>query len=94
MSRYAAICLPPPVTSDRLRTAPDRAVAGAVRTPGLVEAHRIEVDFDAVQLAIIPTVERIADRAAAVDAPSMRAAMQAFKVITVVAKAAQEHTFD
>lgn len=98
VSRYAAVCQPPAVTSERLRTAAEGAVTSAVRGPGAVAAHRIEVDFDAVQLAdavaIIPTVERTADRSVAVEATSMRAAMQAFKAITVVAKAAQEHTFD
>lgn len=98
VSRYAAVCQPPAVTQARLRAAAVTAMAGAGRAARVEQPHRIDVEFDAVQLAdavaIIPTVERTSDRSVAFEAASMRQAMLAFKVVTVVAKAAQEHTFD
>lgn len=98
VSRYAAICLPPETSSRLLRTAAEKSVLLAVRGERVEAPHRIDVEFDAVQLAdavaIVPTVERISDRCVAVSAPSMKAAMQAFKIITVVARAAREHEFD
>jgi D-amino peptidase len=94
VSRYAAVCLPPAVTSSAITSAAAVAMASAGRVPGAVSAHRIEVEFDATHLAeaaaVVPTVEQIGVRRVGFDAESMTAAMKAFKVVTHVAAGAVE----
>ncbi|WP_245744137.1 M55 family metallopeptidase [Lentzea fradiae] len=94
VSRYAAVCLPPAVTADRITAAATAAMSHAGHTTGAVTAHRVEVEFDATHLAeaaaVVPTVEQIGVRRVGFDAESMTAAMKAFKVVTYVASGAVE----
>ncbi|WP_439658060.1 M55 family metallopeptidase [Lentzea sp. HUAS TT2] len=94
VSRYAAVCLPPAVTSSQITEAATAAMATAGRSAGVVEPHRIEVEFDASHLAeaaaIVPTVDLIGVRRVGFDAASMTEAMKAFKVVTHIAGAAIE----
>ncbi len=94
VSRYAAVCLPPAVTSSHITEAATAAMSRAGRAEGVVSAHRIEVEFDATHLAdaaaVVPTVELIGTRRVGFDAVSMTEAMKAFKVVTHVAAGAIE----
>ncbi|WP_434444627.1 M55 family metallopeptidase [Lentzea sp. E54] len=94
VSRYAAVCLPPAVTSAQITEASTAAMAAAGRVAGVVAAHRIEVEFDATHLAeaaaVVPTVDLVGERRVGFDAASMTEAMKAFKVVTHVAAGAIE----
>ncbi|USX54261.1 M55 family metallopeptidase [Lentzea sp. HUAS12] len=97
VSRYAAVCLPPAVTSSQITEASTASMASAGRTEGVVAPHRIEVEFDASHLAdaaaVVPTVELIGVRRVGFDAVSMTDAMKAFKVVTHIAGAAMEDVY-
>lgn len=94
VSRYAAICLPPAVAFSQITQAAQASMRRAGRFDGVVEPHRIEVEFDASHLAdaaaIVPTVEQTGVRRVAFDAVSMTEAMKAFKVVTHIAAGAIE----
>lgn len=98
VSRYTAICLPPARTFRLQREAAGRAATRAGRTEALARPHRIEVEFDAVQLADatanIPTVEQTGDRRVAFDARTMTDAMKAFKIVSSIAAGAREVFYD
>lgn len=89
VSRYAAICRPPAVTAAEIRGAAAESLDLAGRKAGDVRPHRIEVEFDAAQLAaaaaVIPTVEQLDVRRVGFDAPDMTEAMKAFKIVTTIA---------
>ena len=89
VSRYAAICEPPERTAASLRAGAEGAMRRAGRGAGRVEPHRVEIEFDAAQLAdaaaVVPTVERTGVRAVAYEAPHMTEAMRAFKVVATIA---------
>ena len=97
VSRYAAVCLPPAVTSSQITEAATAAMTSAGRFTGAVTAHRIEVEFDASHLAeaaaVVPTVELIGVRRVGFDAASMTDAMKAFKIVTHVAAGAIEGVY-
>ncbi|ACU37361.1 M55 family metallopeptidase [Actinosynnema pretiosum subsp. pretiosum] len=94
VSRYAAICAPPAVTSALITEAARLSAARAGRFEGVVAAHRIEVEFDATHLAaaaaVVPTVELLSPLRVGFDAATMTSAMRAFKVVTTIAAAAVE----
>ncbi|WP_121011785.1 M55 family metallopeptidase [Saccharothrix australiensis] len=94
VSRYAAVCAPPAVTAELITAAARAGMARAGRDDGAVEAHHVEVEFDATHLALaataVPTVRSAGPRRVAFDAESMTLAMQAFKVVTAVAAGAVE----
>ncbi|MEV6235922.1 M55 family metallopeptidase [Lentzea sp. NPDC051838] len=94
VSRYAAVCLPPSVSFSQITDAATEAMRVAGRYEGDVEAHRIEVEFDATHLAdaaaVVPTVTLVGPRRVGFDAESMTEAMKAFKVVTHVAAGAIE----
>jgi D-amino peptidase len=98
VSRYAAICLTPARSQRLQHDGAVRAAAHVGRTEPNVVGHRIEVEFDAVQLAdaaaIVPTVELSGERTVAFEAATMVEAMMAFKVVTTVASSARESTYD
>ncbi|SDP66083.1 D-amino peptidase [Lentzea jiangxiensis] len=97
VSRYAAVCLPPAVSSSQITQAASAAMASAGRVDAVVAPHRIEVEFDATHLAeaaaIVPTVELTGVRRVGFDAASMTEAMKAFKVVTHIAGAAVEDLY-
>ncbi|GAA4861643.1 M55 family metallopeptidase [Saccharopolyspora rosea] len=89
VSRYAAICLPPERTAEAIHYAAAAAMERAGRGEPDPRPHRVEVEFDAAHLAaaaaVVPTVDQLDVRRVGYDAPSMTAAMKAFKVVTTVA---------
>ncbi|WP_143174228.1 M55 family metallopeptidase [Streptoalloteichus hindustanus] len=97
VSRYAAICATPQRTAEQIKSAAEAAMdlAGPVEPDR--RPHRIEVEFDAAQLAaacaVIPTVERVDVRRVGFDAASMTDAMKCFKVVTYVASKATEEIY-
>ncbi|GLY50111.1 peptide ABC transporter substrate-binding protein [Lentzea sp. NBRC 102530] len=97
VSRYAAVCLPPAVTSSHITEASLSSMSLAGRTAQSVAPHRIEIEFDATHLAdaaaIVPTVEQVGERRVGFDAASMTEAMKAFKVVTHIAAAAIEDLY-
>ncbi|WP_394619234.1 M55 family metallopeptidase [Lentzea sp. JNUCC 0626] len=97
VSRYAAVCLPPAVTSSQITEASLSAMSLAGRTAQSVTPHRIEIEFDATHLAdaaaIVPTVDLLGERRVGFDAASMTEAMKAFKVVTHIAAAAIEDLY-
>ncbi|MET9225982.1 M55 family metallopeptidase [Lentzea sp. NPDC003310] len=97
VSRYAAVCLPPAVTSSQITEASTAAMSSAGRYDGAVAPHRVEIEFDASHLAdaaaIVPTVQLLGARRVGFDAASMTAAMKAFKVVTHIAAAAVEDVY-
>ena len=98
VSRYAAICLPPARTFQMQREAAKRAACLAGQVEPIVSPHRIEIEFDAVQLAdataIIPTVEYTGERRVAFNAPTMTDAMKTFKVVSSIAALSREDFYD
>lgn len=92
VSRYAAICDPPSVTTERIREAAEAGTARAGRGERATAPHRIEVEFDASHLAqataAVPTVHLAGVRRVGFDAPDMTEAMKAFKVVTAIAAGA------
>lgn len=97
VSRYSAICLPPARAQHLQREAATRAAALIERRPATAEPHRIEVEFDAVQLAdataVIPTVEQVDHRRVGYTAPTMIEAMKTFKIVTAIARGAMEEYY-
>ncbi|HEX7302772.1 M55 family metallopeptidase [Lentzea sp.] len=97
VSRYAALCLPPAVTSERITAAARTAMASAGQVRPSPTAHRIEIEFDASHLAdaaaLVPTVEHLGVRRVGFDAETMTDAMKAFKVVTYVAAGAVEDVY-
>ncbi|WP_093603089.1 M55 family metallopeptidase [Lentzea waywayandensis] len=97
VSRYAAVCLPPAVTSSQITEAATAAMASAGRSDAVVAPHHVEVEFDASHLAeaaaVVPTVDLIGVRRVGFDAVSMTEAMKAFKVVTHIAGAAIEDVY-
>lgn len=89
VSRYAAICEPPERTAELIRAGAEGAMQRAGRGEGRAGAHRVEIEFDAAQLAdaaaVVPTVERTGVRTVAYEAPTMTETMRAFKVVATVA---------
>lgn len=97
ISRYAAVCLSPARTAVLQRGAAGQAAALVGRRQPVTVAHRIEIDFDAVQLAdataIIPTVEQLGPRSVGYSAPTMTEAMTTFKIVCSIAGAAIEQPY-
>ncbi|OQO94760.1 peptide ABC transporter substrate-binding protein [Saccharomonospora piscinae] len=94
VSRYAAVCLPPSRTSADLTAAATDGMRHAGRTTPSAGPHHIDVEFDASHLAqataVIPTVEQTGVRTVGFDAPTMTAAMKAFKIVTAIADGAAQ----
>lgn len=97
VSRYAAVCLSPMLTGVMQREAAERAATHVGRREPVTAAHRIEIDFDAVQLAdataIIPTVEQLGPRSVGYSAPTMTETMTTFKIVCSIAAAAVEQPY-
>ncbi|MBO0812137.1 MAG: M55 family metallopeptidase [Microlunatus sp.] len=97
VSRYAGVCLSPARTQTLQREAASRAAALVGSNEPVTTAHRIEVEFDAVQLAdataIIPTVEQLGPRTIGYDAPTMTEAMTTFKIVCAIASGAVEQAY-
>ncbi|SDS71318.1 M55 family metallopeptidase [Microlunatus soli] len=97
ISRYSAICLPPARTQELQRSAARSAATKIGKVAPITGRHRIEVEFDAVQLAdataIIPTVEQVDHRRVGYSAATMTEAMTTFKIVTAIAAGAMEESY-
>lgn len=96
VSRYAAICRPPSVTAEAIRSAAKIAIESAAPSRDQVagESFTYEVEFDAAHLpdavAFIPTVEVSGPRRVRWTAGTMREAIRCFKAVVGLANAARE----
>ena len=98
ISRYAAICHPPPRTEKDIRAAAGEAMHEAGRFPPQPAAkRRIEVEFDAAHLALmtatIPGVDRLDDRRVGYTSDTMTKAMLCFRAVTTIASSAMESRY-
>jgi D-amino peptidase len=97
VSRYAAICRPPEVTAESIRSAARDGMKLASRVPPVRAAgFSVEVGVDAAQLAqaaaIVPTVRRTGDRVVAFEGPTAYDMIRCFKVVcTMISSAMEEH---
>jgi D-amino peptidase len=98
VSRYAAYCRPPAVTSAAISKAAADAVRLAIRTePRPADELRVEVEVDAAQLAqaaaIVPGVRRTGDRTVEYDSTSAYQMIRTFKTVCTMITAAMEEKF-
>ena len=98
VSRYAAYCRPPAVTSAAISNAAANAVRLAIRTePRPADELRVEVEVDAAQLAqaaaIVPGVRRTGDRTVEYDSTSAYHMIRTFKTVCTMITAAMEEKF-
>ncbi len=97
VSRYAAICRPPEVTADAIRSAARDGMKLAGRVPPASAAgFSVEIEVDAAQLAqaaaIVPTVRRTGDRVVAYESATAYDMIRCFKVVcTMISSAMEEH---
>lgn len=99
VSRYAAVCRPPEVTAEAIRTAASRGMKLAGRLDPARrharEPFQVEVEVDAAQLAqsaaIVPTVRRTGERTVAYESSSAFDMIRCFKVVcTMISSAVEE----
>jgi D-amino peptidase len=104
VSRYAAICLPPPQTAAAITAAAARAGKLAGRRPparpgGAAESDgfTLEIEVDAAQLAqaaaLVPTVRRTGDRTVTYHSPTAWDMIRCFKTVTTMIDAAVEESY-
>jgi D-amino peptidase len=97
VSRYAAVCLPPARSQQLQQDAAARSASKITKQTPVATKHRIEIEFDAVQLAdataIIPTVEQLDHRRIGYTAATMTEAMTTFKIVTAIASGAMEESY-
>ncbi len=97
VSRYAAICRPPEVTAEAIKSAAGEGMKLAGRVPPVSAAgFSVEIEVDAAQLAqaaaIVPTVRRTGDRAVAFESATAYDMIRCFKVVcTMISSAMEEH---
>ena len=95
VSRYAAICRPPGVTAEAIRSAAEKATALAVRRqPAQASTFWVSVEVDAAQLAlaaaIVPGVERTGARTVEYQATTASEMIRCFKTVCTMISAATE----
>ncbi|SOD63984.1 D-aminopeptidase DppA. Metallo peptidase. MEROPS family M55 [Streptomyces zhaozhouensis] len=98
VSRYAAVCRTPARTAADITEGATRAAALAVRhEPAGPAPRRIEIDFDAAQLAgaaaLVPGVEQTGERRVAYTASTMYEGIRCFKTVTTMVSAAVEEWY-
>ena len=98
VSRYAAVCRPPEVTADAIRSAARDGMKLAGRVPPSREVQfSVEIEVDAAQLAqsaaIVPTVRRTGDRSVAFESPTAYDMVRCFKVVCTMISAAMEQHY-
>src|SRR5215467_6545974 len=98
VSRYAAVCRPPEVTAEAIRSAArdGMKLAGRVAPAGEVQ-FSVEIEVDAAQLAqsaaIVPTVRRTGDRSVAFESSSAYDMVRCFKVVCTMISSAIEDRY-
>lgn len=95
VSRYAAVCRPPAVTSASIRQAAAQGARLAARQePASARDFLVQVEVDAAQLAqaaaIVPDVRRVGDRTVEYVARSAYDMIRCFKVVCTMISAALE----
>ncbi|MGW8779186.1 M55 family metallopeptidase [Streptomyces sp. NPDC055796] len=98
VSRYAAVCRTPARTAADIRAAAKEATALAVRRdPVRGGPYTVELEFDAVHLAmsatVVPGVERFGERRVAYTTETMYEGIRTFKAVTTVVSAAVEEQY-
>ncbi|GAA3887203.1 M55 family metallopeptidase [Streptomyces sedi] len=98
VSRYAAVCRTPTRTAADITEGATRAAALAVRhAPAGPTPRRVEIDFDAAQLAgaaaLVPGVEQTGERRVAYTASTMYEGIRCFKTVTTMVSAAVEEWY-
>ncbi|HKR70737.1 MAG TPA: M55 family metallopeptidase [Streptosporangiaceae bacterium] len=97
VSRYAAVCRPPEVTAEAIRSGARDGMKLAGRVAPASEVQfSVEIEVDAAQLAqsaaIVPTVRRTGDRTVAFESPTAYEMVRCFKVVcTMISAAMEEH---
>jgi D-amino peptidase len=97
VSRYAAVCRPPRITAEAIRSAAEKATALAVRQPPAeASTFRVSVEVDAAQLAlaaaIVPGVERTGVRTVEYQATTASEMIRCFKTVcTMISEAIEAH---
>jgi D-amino peptidase len=98
VSRYAAVCRPPEVTAEAIKSAARDGMKLAGRVPPASDVHlSVEVEVDAAQLsqsaAIVPTVRRTGDRAVAFESQTAYDMIRCFKVVCTMISSAMEERY-
>jgi len=98
VSRYAAICRPPEVTAEAIRSAARDGMQLAGRVPPVTPSgFSVEVEVDAAQLAqaasIVPTVRRTGDRVVAFESSTAYDMVRCFKVVCTMISSAMEDRY-
>ncbi|HEY2080373.1 MAG TPA: M55 family metallopeptidase [Streptosporangiaceae bacterium] len=98
VSRYAAVCRPPRVTAEAIRSAAEKAMALAIRQPpAQASTFRVSVEVDAAQLAlaaaIVPGVERTGVRTVEYQATEATEMIRCFKTVCTMISAAIEANY-
>ena len=97
VSRYAAECRTPARTGADIFDAAANATELALRHEPVVEAHRIELEFDAEHLVgaatVIPGVEADGERRVSFESATMYEGIRCFKAVTTVVAAAVEEQY-
>ncbi|MCC0095028.1 M55 family metallopeptidase [Streptomyces flavotricini] len=98
VSRYAAVCRTPARTAADIRAAAKQATALAGRRdPVRGGPYTVELEFDAVHLAmsatVVPGVERFGERRVAYTTETMYEGIRTFKAVTTVVSAAVEEQY-
>jgi len=94
VDRFAAICLPPAVTSAAIRASAQRALANRVEPAARSKSYEYEIEFAATNSAaaatLIPGVARVGPREVSFRFETMRAAIRCFAAVAIVASSASE----
>lgn len=98
VDRYAAICLPPAVSGERVTEGARRSLAERpALAEGAADSYTYEVGFDAAHfpamVSAIPSVERTGDRTVEFTHPTMLEAIRTFRALTRVASSSVEPTY-
>jgi D-amino peptidase len=98
VSRYAAVCRPPRVTAEAIRSAAEKAMALAIQQPpAQASTFRVSVEVDAAQLAlaaaIVPGVERTGVRTVEYQATEATEMIRCFKTVCTMISAAIEANY-
>lgn len=98
VDRYAAICLPPTVSAERITDGARRSLSESmVPAKGAADSYTYEVTFDATHfpalVTAVPSIEQTGDRTVAFTHTSMYAAIRTFRALTRMASSAVEPTY-
>jgi D-amino peptidase len=95
VSRYAAVCRPPGVTAEAIKSAARDGMKLAGQVPPASDVDfTVQIELDAAQLAlsaaIVPTVRRTGDRMVAFESATAYDMIRCFKVVCTMISSAME----